>query len=74
MTGKISNDNPEHLARVAHRMAEFGTKDRKHPWWALAESVTAVVELAATNGPLQEPATIALQVMAAVFNERTGEK
>lgn len=70
----VTNDNPEHLARVAHRMAEFGLKDRMHPWWALAASVSALVELAATEGPLQDPATIALQVMSSVFNERTGEK
>lgn len=57
-------------------MANFGdTKGAKHhPWWALAASVRGLAELAAEPGPLQDPATVALQIMAVQFNKQIGDK
>lgn len=75
MTAAISNDNPTELARVAHSMAGMATgASKKHPWWAVAAAVEGIVQLAAEPGPMQEPATVALQAMAAIYNKRVGEK
>lgn len=72
----MSNDDPVALARTAASMANFGdTRGAKHhPWWALAASVDGLIELAGEPGPLQEPAMLAVQIMAAVYNKRVGAK
>lgn len=68
------NDNPEHLVGMAERMAAFGAKDKAHPWWAMAASVGALAQVAAdSENPLSEPALVAMQIMATVFNKRIGE-
>jgi hypothetical protein len=72
-----SNDDPTELARTATGMAKLleGKNAITAPWWCVGASVEALIKLAAEDGPLQEPATLAVQVMASVYNETiTGGK
>lgn len=68
-----ATDDPEEFVRVARQMANFAVGSQKtHPWWQVAGAVVALADIAADGGPLSEVATVALQVMATVYNEKTG--
>lgn len=72
-----SNDDPTELARTAAGMAKLleGKNAVTAPWWGVGAGVDALVKLSTEDGPLQEPATVALQIMAAVYNQKiTGGK
>lgn len=71
----MASDDPTELVRTARSMAGMASgPQRQHPWWVLAQSVEALVKIAEDNDELRDVATVALQVMASVYNEKTGVK
>jgi hypothetical protein len=66
------SDDPAALVQTAGGMAAFlqGKNAITSPWWAVGAAVDAIAQLAAEEGPLEEPARVALQVMATVYNNK----
>lgn len=69
-------DDPTELVRTARSMSGMASgAQRQHPWWVLAQSVEALVKIAEDpTHELRDVTTVALQVMASVYNEKTGVK
>jgi hypothetical protein len=72
----MASDDPTDLAATAAGMAEMlkGKNPVLAPWWGVGAGVDAIVKLAADDGPLGEPARVALQIMATVYNDKIGRR
>lgn len=72
----MASDDPIEMVSIAVSMAELlkGKNAITSPWWAIGASVEALAQLAAEDGPLSDPARVAMQILASVYNDKMGRR